>query len=500
MGGGPTAVPCAPIGDAQQLGRSFRATASLFRVIAVVGGGLALLGASAPAAAGNVPPPVTKANPMRVPALGNAINGTLTTRVTYTHVAATAAASSGNSIGLGRGFYFRLRTCVSYHLNAKAPLSRCAERDVDTRANSATVYTYAPSVTLSAMPRATVEPWGYFTAYAEVTYQSGTTWPLSAHSWPASGLQGAGIPVAAQGETAAALPPNGAVTIDGAFTGAFNSGQPDSICFAGSAPSNGSALPPGVTTYTTALQGAPAYYEVGVPTGAYGNQAPRGIMLVIHSGAFVKTGVGAVQTMRPDADRWRARGWQTVNLSYRGCGQSLADVLWFYDRTRAAVGTDMKICALGVSAGGNLALLIGALRPALHCAVSQAGPTNLNTIQVEGAYNTATGAHDQTAGGRWVHNMAAAAFGEENLARHSPAALAAGTLKGTRVLQAISADDPLIPYQQAANLATAMRTANPAAYVDNVQLAGGSIPFGHGLVSQTALNDFYNRETQVAGP
>lgn len=456
------------------------------------------LAASAPAVA-NVPPSVTNTNPVRVPALGNAANGTLTTRVTYTDTAATAAASTGNTIGLGRGYYFRLRTCVAYHLSSTPPQSSCVERDVDTRANSATVYTYAPSVTLAGMPRPVAEPWGHFTSYTEVIYQNGATWPLSAHSWPADGLQGAGIPVAAQGRSSAVLPPNGSVTLDGAFAGAFNSGEPDSICFPQRAPPNGSALPAGVVTYTTAFQGAPAYYEVGSPSGAYAGQPARGVMLVIHGGAFVKTGVGAVQEMRPDADRWRARGWLTANISHRGCGLSAADVLWFYDRTRAAVGAGMKVCALGTSAGANLALLVGAYRPDLHCAVNQAGPTDLRVVQSEVAFNSATGVHDQTAGPRWVHNMAAAAFGEENLARYSPAALAGGSLRATRVLQGISYDDPLVPYRQTSDLADAMRAANTSAYVDSVQLGRGTIYFGHGLVSDAALSDFYAREAQLAG-
>jgi hypothetical protein len=45
-----------------------------------------------------------------------------------------------------------------------------------------------------------------------------------------------------------------------------------------------------------------------------------------------------------------------------------------------------------------------------------------------------------------------------------------------------------------------MRAANPAAYVDDVQLAVGTIPFAHGRVTQTALDDFYARETQLVAP
>jgi hypothetical protein len=65
--------------------------------------------AFAPAAAANVPAAVTKTNPVRVPALGNAAGGSLTTTVTYASTAASATASTGNTIGLGHGYLFRLR-------------------------------------------------------------------------------------------------------------------------------------------------------------------------------------------------------------------------------------------------------------------------------------------------------------------------------------------------------------------------------------------------------
>jgi len=451
-------------------------------------------------AAANIPAPITKSNTVRAPAIGSPANGTLTTRVVYTDTTASATAATSDPIRLRKGFSYRLRTCVAYHLHALAPVSSCAERDVDTSSNNTTVRRHAPTVTLSGQPRPTSEPWGYFTPYTEVLYLSASPWPWAAHSWPDDGLQGAGIPVAAQGQAAGTLPANSAVTLDGPYTGAINSGQPDSICTDQPAPPNGSALPAGVSTSHPAFAGAPAYYEVGLPTGSYAGQTPRGIMLVIHGGGWTITSVGAVQAMRPNADRWRARGWETVNLSYRPCGQSTADALWFYDRARDWFGAGARLCTLGLSSGGHLALLIGAQRPDLYCAVSQAGPTDLRTIQSEGAYDPATGEYNQTLGGRWVHNLAAAAFGEENLAAYSPAAQAFATLKGTRVLQGFSADDEKVPYRQAADLGEAMSAANPAAYVDNVQLATGTIPFGHGRVTQAALDDYYAREDQLVAP
>jgi hypothetical protein len=152
--------------------------------------------------AANVPDPVAKSLPIRVPALGNAPDGSLTTTVTYTDTTATARSSSGNTVRLSNGFVFRLRTCVAYHLHGTVPVYRYAERTVDTRANTESVVTRVPTVTLADQPRPTSQPWGYFKAYAEVLYQAGSSWPLIAHSWPDNGLQGAGIVVAARGQMA----------------------------------------------------------------------------------------------------------------------------------------------------------------------------------------------------------------------------------------------------------------------------------------------------------
>jgi acetyl esterase/lipase len=462
---------------------------------------LSLLGlaAVAPSAIANVPDPVTRTTIVRVPTAGNAPDGALTTTVTYTDTTASARASSGTTVGLGSGYTFRLRTCIAYHLYGAAPVSRCGERTVDTHGNPGSILTHVPVVALIEQPRPTTQPWGSFTAYTEVRYQSGAAWLLIAHSWPDDGLQGAGIAVAPQEQTTGTLPPSSAFPLDGTFTGAINSGQPDSICTADVLPVGG-GLPPGVTSSHPAFAGAPAYSEVGLPTGTHAGAAPRGVMLVIHGGSWSATGSGAVQTMRPDADRWRARGWETVNLTYRPCGQSLEDVLWFYDRAREWFGSQAAIAAIGTSAGATLALLLAADRPGVYGVVSQAGPTDLTTIQGERAYDAATGLFDQTQGGRLVHNLGAAAFGEENLAAYSPAAQAASTLNTTRVLQAFSADDALVPFQQAADLAGAMQAANPAAYVDDVQLAAGTIPFGHGKVTQAAIDDFRARERRLVAP
>jgi acetyl esterase/lipase len=456
-----------------------------------------------PLARANTPSSVTKTNTIRVPASGNAANGKLTTKLTYQTATASAAASTGNTIALAKGQVFKLTTCLAYHLQSTAPVSSCADRTVDTRSNWWTVSTSAPSVTLSAQPRPTgAAAWGYFTAYTHALQQTGSTWALYAHSWPDAGLQGAGLPVAAQNATAATLPPNSTVTLhDAAYNGQLDSGQADSICAAQPMASNGTALPAGVVSSHPGFSGAPAYYEVGLPTGAYAGQAPRGAMLVIHGGGWVTNGTGAVQASRPEADRWRARGFETVNLTYRACGLSFADAAWFYDKSRARFGAAAKICATGISAGGHLALQLAATRPDVYCVDSIAGPTDLRTIQSQLAYDAATGTLGQTLGGRWVHNLAAAAFGEENLGALSPAASATGSIAGTRLLQGFSADDATVPWEQATGLRDAVLAANPAAYADTLRLAPGTtVAFGHGRTTQAGLDDFYAREVQLVSP
>jgi acetyl esterase/lipase/opacity protein-like surface antigen len=460
---------------------------------------LAVAVLAAPAAA-NVPDPLTQTNPLHIPWTGSGTNGTLTTEVTYSDTTASATASTGDTISLGKGFVFHLRTCVAYHLATTVPVSSCDERTVDTRQSTGPVSTHAPTVTLSGQPRPTTQPWGYFTPYAEVLYESGGSTQVIAQSWPDEGLQGAGVAVAAQGQTTGTLPANSTLTLDGPYTSAINAGQPDSICAAGTTPGIYGPVRPGVRTSHPAFADAPAYYEVGPPTGDHAGQTPRGVMLLIHGGGWWVGGVEGVGSMRDDAERWRARGWETVSFSYRACGQSLGDALWFHDKARSWFGAGAKICSMGTSAGGQLSLLIGANRRGLACIVSIAGPTDLSRIQNERVYNSANGLYDSTFGSRLVHNLGAAAFGEENLATYSPATQASATLKSTRVLQAFSADDYLVPFQQAADLGEAMSAANPAAYVDNVQLAIGTIHFGHGAVTQAALDDFYAREERLVAP
>ncbi|MEP6664336.1 MAG: alpha/beta hydrolase, partial [Verrucomicrobiota bacterium] len=399
-------------------------------VICGVGGAVVL--ALAPSVRANVPPPQTKALAIRVPALGNANDGTLTTTVTYQNTIATAVATSGNTIWLGKGFEFRITTCVGFHAFGHVPDNRFASRDVDTRFNSGTIYTYAPSITYSVTRPISGE--SHLTPYVHVLYKdAGGVYRLVSHSWPDNGLQGAGMPVAAQNQFAGApLPASETTTVAGAFAGAIDSGEPDSLCNGTYLPATGS-VPAGLVTNTAAFAGAPAYYEIGAPTGIYTGHYPRAVALLFHGGGWVSYGPGAAESLRITADRWRARGFQTVNVSYRPGGPSGSDALWFYDHIRSTYGVSMPIVTMGQSAGGHLALLVAAYRPGdVYAVISQAGPTDLQSIVTQSAYDTVTGG-TQTNASQWVHNLGSAAFGVENLGFFGVVGFASN-LQNTRLL------------------------------------------------------------------
>ena len=245
--------------------------------------------------------------------------------------------------------------------------------------------------------------------------------------------------------------------------------------------------PPGVST--TSLGSAPAYYEHGSPTGEYAGSPPKGIMLVIHGGAWFVTGPGIVGWSRPEADRWRARGWATINMSYRSCAASADDVLWFYDAVQRQ-WPGFPICASGGSAGGHLSMLLAGQRP-LACAVSRGGPMDLGALPQQTAYDPATGG-SSSAGPLSLYYLAVAAFGADQLAAKSPSTH--GDTITAALLFATAQQDPLIPLEQADDMAAAVRAVRAEAAIDVLVLAPGTVPFVHAKVDQAAWDQYIAAE------
>lgn len=277
-----------------------------------------------------------------------------------------------------------------------------------------------------------------------------------------------------------------------------NSGLPGSTC-AGIADVDGHYTPPapGVTTAGLGAD-APAYYEIGAPSGSYKGLPPKAIMLVIHPGGWFVVGKEVLaHWARPDANRWRSAGWQTVNIDYRPCGQSVWDVLWFMQRVRY-LHPHAVVCATGSSAGGHLAMWLATVRPDLACAISHAGPTDLLALDHQ-LSSGATGAWTDS-GPKLLSNYASAAFGTSRavLAARSPR-LQASKIKA-RVLLATGQTDPLVPRAQDAAMAKALRSARPGASVSVYSLPPGDQFFVHTYVSKESLKQLKLREDALVAP
>ena len=407
--------------------------------------------------------------------------GDLTFRITYSETTATGDATPSALRGLELGVLYRIRTCVWTKAPGAAPASVCESGE--TRPNAITVLTgvTAPAARMTVerpppgAPAATIAG----TVLVDRHNTNGTYTPV-ATSWPSGGLPSAGLSVPATDQVSGSvLGPQG-IAIDGVPGGGINSATQDSICREDQVPP--SSAPVGSTT---ALGELPFAYEVAEPaTGA-----ARGVMLLLHGGGWSSVGEAKLRGMRADAERWRARGWRTVNASHRSCAGSSGDVVTLYDRVRRTYGATIPICSYGRSSGGHLALLLAARRSQLGCAISVAGLADLAAL----ARQTAAGG---ARGPATITNLATAAFGADRLQEVS----ATGAAIRARVLYAIAVDDTLVPWEQATELAAAQHRRDPNAYVDLLRLAGGSTLFEHAFVSQSALQAFYAREQALVAP
>ncbi|MDX6649052.1 MAG: hypothetical protein QOJ97_1003 [Solirubrobacteraceae bacterium] len=249
---------------------------------------------------------------------------------------------------------------------------------------------------------------------------------------------------------------------------------------------------PGRGVSTSALGPARWAYEVGLPAGRWRGRPPRGLMFLIHGGGWYIVGPGPLSTERADADRWRRRGWLTINIDYPACGRSLAGVLWFHDRVRARYGRRLPLCASGASAGAHLALMMAARRPDVACVVGLGTPTDLRTL----ARDAAAGGSRE--GSRAVFDLGRYAFGARHLTAMSPVAQAAKLR--ARVLLALARRDSVIPLSQAPALRRAILRRRPRAYVQSMILAPGRIPWIHAPVTAAALRRLYAAELRLVAP
>lgn len=466
--------------------RCRRAMPAIGRLLAIACAGWLLPAAASSAA---VSAATTVTNPLRS---GAVEIGRATLTASYREPEATVDVSSAAQVRLQPGALFKATICLNVRVLGAAPQARCATSDIDTRdATEAASYAVAP--VSESVERPNARNTGYATQHVVVTHAD---WSLLANSWPETNLAGASVPLFAVGADSGPLPGQQGVALESTpGHGGANTALPDSMCISNPWP----PATPRPDLDTDALGTMAFHYEVGEPSGTFAGHAPKGVLILFHGGGWISNGGGAAQGLRGEADHWRARGWRTVNSSYRPCGRAVGDAVSLYDRVRATYGGASPVCTLGQSAGGHLALLVAARRPGgVSCVIDQAGPVDAASLVGQRAFDPAGGT--QTDGPKAVHNMMVAAFGQENLASVSPAQLIHSGLQGTRILAATAAEDALIPYGQMTMLRDEMHAADPAAHVVTLQLAAGDQPFVHGYVSQAALDGYRQAEEELVAP
>jgi hypothetical protein len=447
---------------------------SKFITACLVAAGLSVCASPASAA---IPATATEAEPVAVLSGGQKL-GDMRFTTSYDSARASGTATS-TALRLQSGVTYRIRTCVWFKGVSTAPETVCEETQPKPNFLSALTGIAAPAAHMTVPRPAVGHAAATIAGTVLVDKLVGGGWAPLASSWPADGMPAAGVAVPAVDQLdGAVLAPQGSA-LAGTRRGGINTRAQDSICREDSSPGTG---PRGSTT---ALGDLPFPYEVQEPSGTI-----RGTMILLHGGGWYLAGRGVMEGMRGDADRWLARGWRTVNSSYRACATSIADVASLFDRVLAVYGKKTPICADGQSSGGHLALLLSAVRSRLACVEAQGAPADLQALpgQREGTASSE--------GPIKVANMAVAAFGEDLMARVSPTRVRVKA----RVLFALAAQDTAIPYAQAKGFAAAQKARDHDAYVDPIHLGAGSVPWIHGLVSTPALNDLHNREKKLVAP
>jgi acetyl esterase/lipase len=440
---------------------------------------VALLGAPT-AAAGE-----TSKLPIREFSRAHARVGTAAMRVTIGAASATATVRAPRVRLSGRG-PFILVTCVRAYAVTRSHANVCRET-----ASAHRRVAVAPTATATlARPPAGGRAW--FAYEVSVFERRGVEgYAAVAGSWPRRDANAASVAVPAPGARVGRRPIMLGAPLGSGRRGGVNTGQPDSFCAPAVLPLRG---PPEPGVRATGLgPNAPAYYEIGEPTGRFAGQPPKGVMLIIHGGSWFLVGPGAVAGMRADADRWRARGWRTLNLDYRACATSLLDTRWFYDAARARWGTALPYCALGTSAGGHLALALALTRPGLFCLIDRAGPPDPLALPDERTVPTGRD------GARRAYNWMVAAFGPDALGWWYPP-LSAPPFASTRILYASAANDVYVPAAQGRALRAKVLAADPRAYVDVVRLRAGAVPFVHANVAERSLLRYEERERRLVAP
>lgn len=212
-------------------------------------------------------------------------------------------------------------------------------------------------------------------------------------------------------------------------------------------------------------------HEIKGPTGG---GPSKGTVILFHPGGWGFIGQEYLATMEPQAQRWRDRGFTTLNTTYAGAGASEADAIDMFDAVNKSRMGRKPTITTGASAGGQLSLMVAAKRPKLDLAISQGGPLDLVNLPPGGFKD-------------WVD----LAWGPD-VAAHSPVQQA-DAIKGRVLLGASQGDTLLMPSARTFKQVRPQRTTY-------IEMAEGDkqAPFIHANVDTNELPRFLAAEETMA--
>jgi dipeptidyl aminopeptidase/acylaminoacyl peptidase len=191
---------------------------------------------------------------------------------------------------------------------------------------------------------------------------------------------------------------------------------------------------PDTGTHETDLGGARVTW--GEP--AAGN--PRALVMLIHGGGWQRSDPG-YEEQKANATSFQSRGYATVAIGYDEGAKGFRQVVDVYEQARRRY-PNLPICASGVSAGGNLSLMLATREPDLNCVLALVAPTDLTSLA------------KQDPEGDEAYQAAVIAFGKDQLAKFSPVRYA-DRIKA-KVLLIVAEGDPIVPADQGRELARAL--------------------------------------------
>jgi dipeptidyl aminopeptidase/acylaminoacyl peptidase len=212
-----------------------------------------------------------------------------------------------------------------------------------------------------------------------------------------------------------------------------------------------------------------------VDWGEPSNGDPIALLMLLPGGGWQRNDA-EYQGLRQAAKQLQGQGYATVPIEYDAGAKGFSQIEAVYQVARKRY-PNLPICVTGLSAGGNLGLMLATREPDLACVSTLAAPTDLTTIAQQ----------DPTGDEAYV--AAVKAFGPNRLAEFSPVKYASKIQ--AKVQMFIAETDPLVPVAQGEELKRAL----PSAQLNVVPPGSVPVPWAHyGGVPEDAQNKVITQE------